>query len=453
MSGSEPNTGSLSRRGMIIGSTIGLGAAAATGIAGQAAATPRRQDPTHGKPGHTTPGGGRRVLPGADRAAADDWSALSGQKLGVITNPTGIVSDRMISIVDAMVESGRVNVSAVFGPEHGFRGTAQAGESEETYVDERTGVTVYDAYGAQADKFAELFTEAGVETIVFDIQDVGVRFYTYIWTMYQAMIAAVRKQLRFVVLDRPVPIGGQADGPLMTDGFTSGVGQDFIVQQQGMTAGELARFYDGEFMPDRAGGRLPQLDVIEVANYRADTLYADTGLPWVLPSPNMPTADTARLYAGTCLFEATNLSEGRGTTRPFELIGAPYVDHQWAAMLNKRNLPGVYFREAYFTPTFSKNEGKVCGGVQVHLLEPAEVQPIRTTAEMLVALRDLYDGFAWRTYPSDAYQGQWLDKLTGSARFRTQLEAGATADDIVDGWSDELSDFNRRRRPYLLYRR
>lgn len=375
---------------------------------------------------------------------------LRGQKVGVITNPTGILTDTMGSIVDAMV-AARVDVAGVFGPEHGFRGTAQAGGSEDTYTDPRTGVTVYDAYGAQADKFATMFTDAGVQTVVFDIQDVGVRFYTYIWTMYQAMIAAVKLKLRFVVLDRPVPNGGNADGPVMTPDYTSGVGQDALVQKHGMTAGEVARYFNGEFMPAKAGGRLAKLDVVTVSGYRADMLFADTGLPWVLPSPNMPTPDTALLYAGTGLFEATNLSEGRGTTRPFEIIGAPYVDYRWAQALNRRKLPGVWFREMYFTPTASKNANTVCGGVQVHILDPRKVQAIRTAVEMMVSLRDLYDDFGWRT--GDTYSGYWADRLTGSARFRTQLDAGASAATIVAGWRSELAAFERRRRPYLLYRR
>ncbi|WP_228266076.1 exo-beta-N-acetylmuramidase NamZ family protein [Microlunatus elymi] len=423
---------------------VGAGVAATPFLGGVAAAA----EPGHGHGRH------ERVVPGADAAAADGWKPLTGQRLGVITNPTGILAGSMRSIVDEMVESGAVNVVAVFGPEHGFRGTAQAGESEGTYVDERTGVTVYDAYGANADKFAEFFADADVETVIFDIQDVGARFYTYIWTMYQAMAAAVRSGLDFVVLDRPNPVGGKANGPIMTDGYTSGVGLDKIVQQHGMTVGELARFFDGEFMPRVAGGRLDdRLSVIKVRGWMPDQLFAETGLRWVLPSPNMPTPDTALLYPGTCLFEATNLSEGRGTTRPFEIIGAPYVDYHWAAQLNKRDLAGVYFREAYFTPTFSKNANEVCGGVQVHLTDPHRLDAIRVATEMLVALRDLYSDFAWRTYAADAYPGQWLDKLTGSARFRTQFEAGAAADEIVAGWRTELAAFDRRRRPYLLYRR
>jgi uncharacterized protein YbbC (DUF1343 family) len=414
----------------------GAGAAATLPFAAPADAAPR------------TGGRGRRVLPGADVAAADRWRALSGQKIGVITNPTGILLSNLGSIVDAMAESGAVDIAAVFGPEHGFRGTGQAGEAEETFVDERTGITVYNAHGANAAKFERFYAESGIETVVFDIQDVGARFYTYIWTMYEAMIAAVGKGLRFVVLDRPNPIGGQAAGPLLIDGYTSGVGKDRIVQAHGMTAGEVARFFDGEFLPGLAGGRLDQLDVIEVQRYRADQLYAETGLPWTLPSPNMPTPDTAILYAGTCLFEATNLSEGRGTTRPFELIGAPYIDYRWAQRLNERNLAGVQFREAYFNPVFSKNQGLVCGGVQVHLIEPKAVDAILVATEMIVALRDLYEGFDWR---GDG--GRWIDLLTGSSRFRQQLEAGATAEEIVDAWQDELAAFNRRREPYLLYRR
>lgn len=425
---------------MILGSAAGLGAAASAVAAPAAVAGPA----------HRPPRPGRRVVPGADRAAAGDWKVLRGQKVGVITNPTGILTDTMGSVVDAMV-AAKLDVVGVFGPEHGFRGTAQAGGSEGTYTDERTGVTVYDAYGAQADKFEAMFAQAGVQTVVFDIQDVGVRFYTYIWTMYQAMIAAVRRRLRFVVLDRPVPIGGDADGPIMTPGFTSGVGQDALVQQHGMTAGEVARYFNGEFMASKAGGRLAGLDVITVTGYRADMLFAETGLPWVLPSPNMPTPDTALLYPGTGLFEATDLSEGRGTTRPFEIIGAPYVDHRWAEALNKKGLPGVWFREMYFTPTFSKNANTVCGGVQVHILEPRKVRAIRTAVEMLVSLRDLYDDFGWRT--GDSYSGYWADRLTGSARLRTQLDAGAGAATITGAWRSELAAFERRRRPYLLYRR
>ncbi|HEY5787074.1 MAG TPA: DUF1343 domain-containing protein [Microlunatus sp.] len=287
--------------------------------------------------------------------------------------------------------------------------------------------------------------------MIFDIQDVGARFYTYIWTMYDAMIAAGQLGLRFVILDRPNPVGGRARGPLLIDGFTSGVGKDRIVQQHGMTAGEFARYADGVLLPAAGKTKISDLDVIMVRGWRTDELFADTGLPLILPSPNMPTPQTALLYPGTCLFEATNLSEGRGTTKPFELIGAPYVDHRWATDLTKAKLRGVEFREAYFTPTFSKHVGVVCGGVQVHVTDPAKVDAIAVATHMMVALRDRYDAFAWRT--GDNPPGRWIDLLTGSSRFRTQFDGGAPAQEIMGAWRSELAEFDRRRRPYLLYRR
>lgn len=425
-------------------STAGLAAAGALAAAAPAAADAA---PTHGGGG-----GGRRLRTGADRAADDGWAALAGQRVGVVTNPTGVLTS-LRSIVDEMHASGEVNIVGVFGPEHGFRGTAQAGEAEETFEDPRTGITVYDAYGANADTMTEMFTTADVETVVFDIQDVGARFYTYIWTMYTAMRAALRTGSRFVVLDRPNPVGGTARGPMMTTEFTSGVGAKEIVQAHGMTVGELARFFDGEFLPDEEGGSLgDHLEVIEVSGWKRDRLYADTGLAWVMPSPNMPTDTTALLYPGTGMFEGTSLAEGRGTTRPFELIGAPFVDHEWAAALTDADLRGVEFREAYFTPSFGKHVGEVCGGVQVHVSDAAKVDPIRVGVEMLVTAHALYPDFAWREDDWDAERPFWIDKLTGSTRLREQISDGATAREVIGSWKRELRAFERTRKDYLLYR-
>ena len=391
----------------------------------------------------------RKVMTGAEVLAADGWRALAGQKVGVISNPTGILPD-LQHIVDTMHASGAVDVVAVFGPEHGFRGSAQAGGSEGDHVDPRTGIMVYDAYGANADKLAGLYTKAGVETVVFDIQDVGARFYTYIWTMFEAMLAAVRTGARFVVLDRPNPVGGYARGPMLKPGYTSGVGKKEIIQQHGMTVGELARMFDAEYLPlEPNGGRLKQLTVIETKNWKRDQLYDDTGLTWVMPSPNMPTPDTALLYPGLCLFEATNMSEGRGTTRPFELIGAPYVDYQWAQALQTKDIPGVAFREAYFTPTISKNANVLCGGVQVQITDPHRVEAITAATHMIVEARKLYPEFTWR---AETPPGRWIDLLTGSDRFRTMLLADATAEEIVAAWKSETDAWTARRAKYLLYK-
>lgn len=393
-----------------------------------------------------------RVTTGAQRLAGEGWSSLTGTRLGIITNPTGTLAD-LTHLVDAMAATPGVTIAGVFGPEHGFRGTAQAGASEGTSTDPRTGLTVYDAYGAKATDLEARFREARVETVVFDIQDVGARFYTYVWTMYHAMHAAARLGLRFVVLDRPNPVGGAARGPMLTAAYATGVGLKPIAMQHGMTVGELARFFNAELLPKEDGApRVPQLDVVVASGWRRRHLWADTGLPWVMPSPNMPTPDTALLYPGTGLFEGTVLSEGRGTTRPFELIGAPFVDHRWAAALNDRGLRGVRLREAYFTPTFGKHKDAVCGGVQVHITDRDRVDAIAVAAHMLVEAKRLYPGFAWRADSYDAARPYWVDKLSGSARLRTMVDSGASADECLAAWRDELAAFERARRPHLLYR-
>ncbi|MBG0563813.1 exo-beta-N-acetylmuramidase NamZ family protein [Actinoplanes aureus] len=383
------------------------------------------------------------VRTGMDRLAADDWAAVRGERIGIVSNPTGV--DRSYRhLVDRMHADG-VTIGGVFGPEHGFRGSAQAGGSEGTGIDARTGLTVYDAYLATQDKWAQMFTASGVRTIVFDIQDVGARFYTYIYTLYDSMAAAARLGLRYVVLDRPNPIGGRAYGPMMTDGFTSGVGRLKIVQQHGMTVGELARFYNGEFLSGDVN-----LQVINCTGWTGRLRAGDTDLPWVLPSPNMPTPDTAIVYPGTGMFEGvSSLSEGRGTTRPFELIGGPGFDYHWCDRVVALNLPGVEFREAYFTPTFNKFTNQLCAGIEVKVTDQAAFDPIRTATGMLVEARKS-PAFAWRVDGGTRY---WIDLLTGSARLRTMIDAGATTGEVVGAWAEELAAFDARRRPYLLYSR
>ncbi len=426
----------VSRRGILAAAGIGAVATAGSALIGTAQAD---EPDSHGR--HH----GQRIVNGADIAAADGWKILQGRRVGVITNPTGVLAD-FTSIVDDMV-ARKVNVGAVFGPEHGFRGTAQAGESEDTFVDERTGVTVYDAYSANVATLVGFYQQAKVDTIVFDIRDVGARFYTYIWTMWTAMQAAATTGARFVVLDRPNPLGGKARGPVLKQGYESGVGELEIAQQHGMTVGELARFFNGTFMKRVGLKPIKELDVVKAHGWHREMTGPDDAPHWVPPSPNMPTPQTATLYPGTGMFEATNMSEGRGTTRPFELIGAPYVDYKWAAALNKHNLAGVEFREAYFVPTFSKNADKVCGGVQVHLMDEKKVDAITVAAHMLVAARDLYAGFDWR---GDG--GRWMDLLTGSSRFRKQLDAGASAQRIIAAWQPELKKFVADTAKFLLYR-
>ncbi|MGW6909362.1 exo-beta-N-acetylmuramidase NamZ family protein [Streptomyces sp. NPDC054940] len=382
----------------------------------------------------------RQLRTGFERLAADGYSVLEGQKVGIVTNPTGVTRD-VRHIVDVMHADERVNLRAVFGPEHGFRGTAQAGGSEGRYDDPATGLPVYDTYLKSGRPLADIFTTSGVDTVVFDIQDAGARFYTYIWTLYDCMEAAQLAGKRFVVLDRPNPVTGRAaQGPVLHKEFATFVGRQPISQAHGMTVAELARLFNEEFLTTPV-----PLETVRMTGWRRSDFFDASGLPWVPPSPNMPTPDTALVYSGTCLFEGTNLSEGRGTTRPFELLGAEGVDGRWAATANELGLPGVHFREAYFAPTFSKFQGKTIGGVQVHVHDRAAYDPVRTGIALLVTAKRAWSGFAWRA-------DNWIDKLTGSTQVRTMIDAGASADEVVAGWQQELAAFRRMRGEYLLYK-
>ncbi|MCZ4608638.1 DUF1343 domain-containing protein [Streptomyces sp. Lzd4kr] len=380
-----------------------------------------------------------RLRTGFERLAADGYSVLAGQKVGVVTNPTGVTRD-VRHIVDVMHADDRVNLTAVFGPEHGFRGTAQAGGSEGRYDDPATGLPVYDTYLKSGQPLADIFTASGVDTVVFDIQDAGARFYTYIWTLFDCMEAAALAGKRFVVLDRPNPVTGRAaQGPVLHMEFSTFVGRRPVSQAHGMTVAELARLFNGEFLTTPV-----PLETVRMSGWKRSSFYDAWGLPWVPPSPNMPTPDTALVYSGTCLFEGTNLSEGRGTTRPFELLGAEGIDRRWAEAAEALGLPGVHFREAYFAPTFSKFQGKTVGGVQIHIHDRAGYDPVRTGIALLVTAKKVWSGFAWRP-------DNWIDKLTGNTRVRTLIDAGASADEVVADWQQELSAFRRTRREYLLY--
>ncbi|MGW7054821.1 exo-beta-N-acetylmuramidase NamZ family protein [Streptomyces sp. NPDC054887] len=415
---------SLSRRGLLA-ATGAAGAAGALGAASPAAGA------AHGR---------FRVRTGFDRLAADGYAPLEGQKVGIVTNPTGVTAD-VRHVVDVMHADERVNLTAVFGPEHGFRGTAQAGGSEGRYDDPATGLPVYDTYLKSGQPLADVFTASGVDTVVFDIQDAGARFYTYIWTLYDCMAAAVLAGKRFVVLDRPNPVTGRAAlGPVLDKAFATFVGREPIAQAHGMTVCELARLFNGEFLK-----RPVELETVRMSGWRRGDFFDATGLPWVPPSPNMPTPETALVYAGTCLFEGTNLSEGRGTTRPFELLGAEGVDRRWAEAANAAGLPGVHFREAYFAPVFSKFQGKTIGGVQLHVHDREAYDPVRTGIALLVTAKRSWSGFAWRP-------DHWIDRLTGNTRVRTMIDAGAGTDEVVDAWRSDLAAFRTVRREYLLYR-
>ncbi|WP_344313364.1 DUF1343 domain-containing protein [Fodinicola feengrottensis] len=360
-----------------------------------------------------------------------DPSLLDGP-VGLLTNHTGVLADLRPSAL-AAVDAG-VRLTALFGPEHGLTGTAQAGESEAADRDPVTGLPVFDTYKHKGAELDAMLMASRIKTLAVDLQDVGTRFYTYVWSMYDLMAAAARTGITLAVLDRPNPLGGlRAEGPIRQPGFSSFVGRAAIPIRHGLTYGELARWLNTDAIPADAG-RPADLRVIEMTGWDRRMLAADTGQPWVFPSPNMPTADTALVYPGTGLFEGTNLSEGRGTTRPFEIIGAPYVDNRLAPALNDRELPGVRFRALSYVPTFGKFAGELVHGVQLHLTDPAQLRPVRTAIAMLTEIRQRYPAdFDWR--PAASGRRFMIDLLWGSSALRES----APTDEVLGAIDSPLS--------------
>lgn len=366
----------------------------------------------------------RLVGSGAERACAQPERLGAGARVGLVTNQTGVLPD-LTPTLDALRAAG-VQITALFGPEHGVRGTAQAGFSEASTVDPETGLPFFDTYQRTGPALEELIEQAGVDLLVYDIQDIGCRCYTYVWTMADLMIAAARVGRAFTVLDRPNPISGLAvAGPRLDPAFSSFVGRAPIPLRHGLTVGELARWLARDLALDL------DLRVVPLAGWRRADWYDRIGLPWVPPSVNMPALDTALVYSGTVLFEGTNLSDGRGTTRPFELIGAPYIDGRWAAALRAGSFPGMAFRDAWFTPAWGPHAGVPQRGVQVHITDRRVVMPVRTALVMLRLLRELYpDDFAWR--PPEPDQRWFIDLLWGSDRLRRTVDAGADPVALLD---------------------
>ncbi|MGW7384300.1 exo-beta-N-acetylmuramidase NamZ family protein [Streptomyces sp. NPDC054794] len=368
------------------------------------------------------------VTTGIARLHASPGLAGPG-RLGLVTNHTGVLPD-LRPAAPALIEAG-ARLIALFGPEHGLHGTAQAGESEVAREDPDTGLPVYDTYRSSGERLDKLLIDSGVDALVFDLQDIGARFYTYVWTMFDLMASAARTGVRFVVADRPNPLGGLVgEGPLLDPAWASFVGRAPIPVRHGLTCGELARWLNASTVPQVAGAAV-DLTVIEVVGWRRAMDAGATGLPWVAPSPNIPTPATAAVYPGTCLFEGTNLSEGRGTTQPFELVGAPYIDARFTPALAELALPGVGFRDLRYVPAFHKHAGRPLRGVQLHVTDREAFAPVRTAVAMLATLRRLYpDDFAWHT--TDGTDGgaegtghrHFIDLLWGSDRLRRAVDAG-----------------------------
>lgn len=390
-----------------------------------------------------------KVKTGLDVWVEQGFSALKGKRVGAIVNPTSVDS-RFRHLADLLAGSSSVKLAALFGPEHGVRGEAQYMVAVGDARDRRTGVPVHSLYGSTFESLSPRpeWLE-GLDALVFDIQDVGSRYYTYVYTMALAMKAAAKARVPFYVLDRPNPLNGTAmEGNLVGEGYRSFVGLYALPNRHGMTAGELARLFNTQ------EGFGCDLTVVPCEGWKRAQFWSDTGLPFISPSPNMPTPDTALVYPGMCLGEGTNVSEGRGTCRPFEQFGAPWVDTDaLLARLAKEDLPGVTFRAVGFTPTFDKYQGESCNGAFIHVTDRQAFQPLRTGIAIFQALHDLGPGkFGWR---ADAYEFvedvPAFDLLCGTDQVRRGIEEGWPLERLMEGFSAQTETFAKQRAPYLLY--
>ncbi|MDX1387623.1 MAG: DUF1343 domain-containing protein [Acidobacteriota bacterium] len=384
------------------------------------------------------------VAPGSDRAGLS-----RGARVGLVSHPASV--DRSLRhAVDLVASHEDLELTRLFAPEHGLRGEAQDMEPVGAAVDARTGLGVVSLYGDRAESLRPRAADlADLDGIVYDLQDVGSRYYTFVYTLSYVMEAARDAGIPVVVLDRPNPIGGACtEGPVLDPSMSSFVGRYPLPVRHGLTTGELARLFNEHFA---IGG---DLRVVAMTGWRREMHHDDTGLPWVAPSPNMPTPVTAEVYPGGCLVEGTNLSEGRGTTRPFELVGSPGLDgHKLAAALSDLALPGALFRPVSFRPMFQKHAGEVCEGVQIHIGDRSTFRPFATYLSLIREARALApDAFDWRREPYEFETERLaIDLLLGRADLRALLEAGAGLDDLENAWREDLDEFDEIRRRFFLY--
>ena len=386
------------------------------------------------------------MLTGLGNFVANPRRDLLGPPLGLIVHPASVTAD-LIPSVDALRKAG-CDIAALFGPQHGARGEKQDNMVEsEPFIDPQTGVPAHSLYGEVRRPTPEMLD--GLDALIFDLQDVGVRVYTFIWTMTLAMEACRDAGLRFVVLDRPNPIGGTLrEGPVLQPGFESFVGLHPIPLRHGLTVGEMAQLANAHF------GIGCELDVVPCDGWERGMWFDGTGLPFVPSSPNLPTLDSCTVYPGMVLLEGTNLSEGRGTTRPFETFGAPFLEgHALAEKLQDQGLPGVQFRACHFEPTFQKHAGARCGGAQIHVTDRATFEPVRTAFTILQQAKALAPAdFSWRDPPYEyETEKKPIDILWGSDALREGIDAGITADAILAGVGDEMRAFEELVEQYLLY--
>jgi beta-N-acetylhexosaminidase len=388
-----------------------------------------------------------QVKPGAEVLLEKHLSLLIDQKVGVICNQASVLSNGT-HLVDALFDSG-VNIVALFSPEHGIRGDLQEGQKFDSRIDEKTGLMVYSLYGKNLKPTSEMLE--GLDVLLFDLQDVGARFYTFSITMSFSMQAAAENAKKFIVLDRPNPINGiVVEGTLLNTSLKSGVGILPIPIRHGLTLGEMAKMVVGEKWLDNISDL--NLQVIPMEGWRRETYFDETNLSWIPPSPNMKSVSTSIVYPGSCLIEGTNISEGRGTNKPFEFIGAPWIDaKRLSKKLNSLKLPGIDFQPITFIPKSDtilksnpKHEGLSCGGVFLKIYDRKKYQSVITGMKIIQAILEMYPD-------SVKINTGFFDKLVGSSKFRKALQGGKTHKYFQNSYKEGLKDYNQKRQKYIIY--
>lgn len=384
---------------------------------------------------------------GVERLLEQHAGRLGNSRVGLICNQAS-VDHGYRHVADLFHHAPGVNLTALFGPQHGIRGDVQDNMIETEHgVDRETGLPVHSLYSETREPTAAML--ADLDVLIFDMQDVGCRIYTFAYTMANCMRAAKAFGKKVIVCDRPNPIGGtRIGGNLLEAEQASFVGQFPIPTRHGMTLGELAQLFNDHF------GIGCDLEVIPMEGWQREFWQDETDAPWVLPSPNIPTIDSATVFPGTVHFEGTQISEGRGTTRPFELVGAPYiVPEDYATTLNNFEFPGVYFRSSVFRPTFQKHANVSCGGVQIHVTDREAFEPVIAGVAMVKTAYDMYgEDFRWKEPPYEyVYDRNPFDVIAGTTALRRAFEEGTSVEDIEQGWQAGLAEFKKLREPYLLY--
>jgi uncharacterized protein YbbC (DUF1343 family) len=389
-----------------------------------------------------------RTILGVERLINDKIDVIRGQRIGLVCNQASVLPDSFAHSADAFRDHDAINLTTLFGPQHGIRGDLQDNMIETPHsVDERTGIMVYSLYSETRVPTEEMVRD--IDTFVIDLQDVGCRIYTFVYTMANCMRAAKQFGKKVVVCDRPNPINGNAiEGNITEHEFKSFVGQFELPTRHGMTIGELALMFNDHF------GIGCELEVVEMQNWTREMWGDETGLQWILPSPNIPTVDSCVVFPATVHVEGTELSEGRGTTKPFELNGAPFIDpYDWVDALDAFKFEGVKFRHVFFRPTFQKWAERTCGGVQIHVTDREAFTPVIVGIAMIKTAYDLYtEHFEWKRDPYEyVFDQNPFDVVCGTDKIRKAIEATKSLDSIRSYWKDPLAEFHTTRQKYLLY--